>query len=206
MWRFLWNFLFLRIQILQLRKINPSAPALMLSLCHFPFHSISPICSAWCVPSELFTAQTIFGFLHHLLEKLLQPAPFLHKLLQHKQLWSVRGEARSICVGGPKVPYLIHNQINTSWWSLCIHYTTCIWHTVVAILWQPAVPSWGSLLWAAMSGLLHVRAPTQHKHVSPFVAVDFRWGGGCCMKNCPSRNQVEADKKSHCTSQYLLAY
>lgn len=127
----------------------------MLSLCHFCFHRVSPICSAWCVPGELFTAQTIFGFLHHLLEKLLQPDPFLHRLLQNKLLWSVGGKARSSCVGGPKVPYLIHTQINAGWWSLCIHCTACIWHAVVAIFWWPAVPSWGCFLQAAMSGLLH---------------------------------------------------
>lgn len=161
MWRFLWTFLFLLIQILQLRKINPSAPALMLSLCHFPFHSISPICSAWCVPSELFTAQTIFGILHHLLEKLLQPAPFLHKLLQHKQLWSVRGEAKSICVGGPKVPYLIHNQINKYKLVKLVHslhnmHLTCSsGYFVTACSPILGLSPLGSNVRAATSGLLH---------------------------------------------------
>lgn len=52
----------------------------------------------------------------------------------------------------------------------------------------------------------NVRTATQHKHISPVIAVNSRWGSGCCMKNCRLRNQVEADKKSHYTSQYFLAY
>lgn len=155
MWRLLWTFVFLLIQTVQLEKSIPSAPASMLSLCHFPFHNVSSICSAWRVPGDFFTAQTIFGFLHHLLEKLLQPDPFLNRLLRIKLLWSARGRRSSSCVGGPKMPYFIYAQINTGWWSLCIHCAACISHAIVAIFWQPAVPSWGRLLWAAMSGVLH---------------------------------------------------
>lgn len=52
----------------------------------------------------------------------------------------------------------------------------------------------------------NVRTATQHEHISPVVAVDFRWGGGCCVKKRLSRNHMGADKKSRCTGQYFLAY
>lgn len=111
----------------------------------------------WCphmLSGELFTAQALFVFLQHPLEKLLQPHPFLWRLLQNKLLESVRRKARSSCCCMWPKGALHDLHQNTGWCILYAYYTACIWHAVIAVLWQPVIQSWGCLLQVTTSGLL----------------------------------------------------